>query len=138
MKFDAATSSNVLPSSFFLISQLTRFPYNFRSRSLPSLRRHILGILALSSLLAGFWLLLRPQIGDYPQLDGILLRVGTLLGVIWLAYDQVERLPGWLMASVPFLFLLLAAKPRWFLYALPLVLILAILKPRIGSRRRKG
>lgn len=58
------------------------------------------------------------------------VRVGAVMAVLWLAYDEVSRLPAWIWAAVPLLLALLAFKPKALLIAVPIIIALVILKPR--------
>jgi hypothetical protein len=53
---------------------------------------------------------------------------------LWLAYHDLNRLPGWVLASLPILVISLVRWPRALLLLVPLIIVLAILKPRFGSR----
>ncbi len=57
------------------------------------------------------------------------------MGVIWLAYPEVARLPRWLLGTVPVLAVFLALRPKLFLIAVPVVIALAILKPKAPRQR---
>jgi hypothetical protein len=93
------------------------------------LRRHLAGIIALVSLaLAG--VLWHWPITGFPGMAGGCVRVAMVFAVVWLAYDQVQRLPGWILAVMPVFLLLLLVRPRWALLALPVLLLLAALRPR--------
>lgn len=72
------------------------------------------GILALTLLLAGAFLyLFQPE--SQPFVEAMLIRVGAVLGVIWLAYPQLEsikgRLPAILVALALICVIILAARP---------------------------
>ncbi len=94
------------------------------------MRRHVIGILALLLLLGAVACWMRAWGRDCPQLEAACWRVGALLAVLWLAYDEVHRLPAWLFGVVPVLLVILALRPRWFLFFLPLLLLLAFVWPR--------
>jgi hypothetical protein len=99
------------------------------------MRRHAFGIIAIVLLLAAGYLWIWPLEGSTNALwQGAFIRIGALMAVIWLAYREVSRLPGWIWGVLPLLLVILAWRPRYFLLALPIVLALALLKPR-GSRR---
>ena len=100
------------------------------------MRRHAIGIIAVVLLLGAAALWIWPlEASWYEPLKAACSRLGPFMAVLWLAYDEVKRLPPWLLATVPGLVLVLAVRPRWFLIALPIVIALAILKPRAPSRR---
>lgn len=99
------------------------------------MRRPAIGIIALL-LLAAAAALWKWPVGDGNGLYlGACVRVGSVMAVLWLAYDEVSRLPGWVWATVPALLVILAVRPRWLLIAIPIVLVLSIIKPRRRPRR---
>lgn len=94
------------------------------------MRRRLLGLTAIASFLlsaACFWWLGGENGTAYGE--GC-LRAGVMLSVVWLAFDQLERLPGWLLAAAPAMLLVLVFRPKWFFFLLPLVLLIVILRPR--------
>ena len=100
------------------------------------MRHHAIGIIALVLLLGAAAIWIWPlEWSMQDALLGALVRVGAVMGALWLAYDDVKRLPPWIVAVVPLLLLTLAVKPKWFLIALPIVIALAILRPRIAPKR---
>jgi len=99
------------------------------------MRRPAIGIIALLLLLAAAALWLWP-VGEGNDLYlGACVRVGAVMAVFWLAYEEVSRLPAWIWATVPVLLVILAVKPKWLLIAVPVVLLMAILKPRRRTSR---
>ena len=62
--------------------------------------RTVTGILALILLLGGTFLYAYQPDAD-PFTIGMMIRIGALLGVIWLAYPQLEMLKGRLKGRVP-------------------------------------
>jgi len=100
------------------------------------MRRHAIGIIALGLLAAAAALAIWPhEWADNVALLGALVRVGVVMVVLWLAYPDLQRLPGWIPAVVVVLLVILAFRPRWFLIALPIVIALAILRPRAPRSR---
>jgi len=62
------------------------------------------------------------------------------MAVLWVAYPEVKRMPGWIVGAIPALVVVLAILPRKLpirilLLAVPILIALAILKPRITPRR---
>lgn len=103
-----------------------------------SFRRHAVGGLAIVFLAAGIGLWLFPIHGaGYEQAWSIGLRIGVVLGLYWLAYPEIQRLPGWLWLVVPLVLLAVVIRPlRWLLLLLlPLAILLALLRPREKHRR---
>jgi hypothetical protein len=94
-------------------------------------RRNILGISAAALLLAAgaVWLWM-------PQAELTLAfcwRGGALLAVAWLAYEDVQRLPGWLLLAVPAVLIVVARWPRLIVAIVPLLLVLALLRRMAGK-----
>jgi hypothetical protein len=100
----------------------------------PSMQRTILGILAIGLLLtaAVLWLVL-PEVGSSVTF-AFCWRMAAMIGAAWLAYKDVQRLPGWLLAVVPLLLLVLVRWPRYFLLVLPLVVAIAFFYSRFVRR----
>ena len=71
------------------------------------------------------------------DLEAACLRIGPILVVIWLAYEQLKRIPVWLWCTLPVLLLALATRPRMLLVLVPLVVAAAILKPKVWPRRER-
>lgn len=100
------------------------------------MRRHAVGIIAVLLFLGAVaFVIWPPEHSGYQQLQAACWRVGALMAVWWLAYDEIMRLPGWILLAIPGLALVLAIRPRWFFLALPLVILLVILRPRNHNRR---
>jgi len=96
------------------------------------MQRRILAISAVSLLLGAlaiyFW---------FPESQGALAfcwRGGVLLGAAWLAFDDVQRLPGWLLLAVPVLLIVAAKWPRLLLTLIPLIIIWAVMRKILGGR----
>ena len=98
------------------------------------MRRHLIGIIALLSLLGA----VASEIKIW-QPSGVLqsglYRGGVVAAVAWLAYPDVRRMPGWLWGMLFGILVVVAIRPRAVLLAVPIIIALAILRPRIGRRR---
>ena len=70
-------------------------------------------------------------------LEAACWRVGALMGILWVAYTDIQRIPAWLLAAIPPLVVLLAWKPRLFLVVAPIVLFIAFIRPRSPHSPRK-
>ena len=46
-------------------------------------------------------------------------RVGIFLAVWWLAYPDVNRLPGWLLLALPALLAVIVFRPKLMLWSFP-------------------
>lgn len=95
------------------------------------MRRHAVGVIAIVLLLLAAWYWVSPPTGPAGQeLQAAFGRIGGVMVVVWLAYDQLKRVPSWLFWTLPVLLFALAFRPRWLLVLVPLVFALAILRPR--------
>ena len=72
------------------------------------------------------------------QIEAACWRMGTLLTVLWLAYEELRRLPRWLFGVLLATAVIAAIKPKTLLLAVPIIVGLAILRPRFGRPRRKA
>jgi hypothetical protein len=101
------------------------------------MRRHAIGVLALALLLAAIATCIWAPGEASSYFLSSCVRVGALLGVLWLAYADLRRIPPWLWVVFLPLLAVLVIKPKWALYLAPIILILAILHPRIWPSSRK-
>jgi hypothetical protein len=88
------------------------------------MRRAILGLLAIGmftgALAIGRWL---------PGNEGatsFCWRFGAIAAAAWLAYDDVQRLPGWLLLVVSVSLVVLARWPRLLWVIFPLLILWAV------------
>ena len=95
------------------------------------MQRHLIGIFALIFLSSAALLALR-DFRDTEFLLSVFLRVGLVLAAIWLAYRQVQQLakllPGWLLAGLLGLVLLIAVRPKLVWLIFPAMLVLGALQ----------
>ena len=103
----------------------------------PAYRRHALGIIALVLTAVGVVLFFAGNLQSsvVSDLEAACLRLGPLLAAIWLAYDQLKRIPVWLWVAAPVLVLVLARWPKMLWVLIPLLVAVAVLKP--GAMRRR-
>ncbi|MBN2217119.1 MAG: hypothetical protein JW719_07065, partial [Pirellulales bacterium] len=96
---------------------------------LVSMRRHAVGLIAVLLLSGAVALWVWPP-GErgWPGLEAALWRVGAVMAVLWLAYPDLRRWPGWLLAAAPAALVIVAIKPRRFVYLIPLLLAIAVLQ----------
>ena len=98
------------------------------------IRRHLMGLLGLASLIAGVSLLIIRGTNDsqWSMFASICLRVGLMLGAMWLAFPQIvglaRRFPPWLMATIAISGLVIAARPRMIVYLAPVLAAIVILQ----------
>ena len=101
------------------------------------MRRHAIGVIALVLLLIAAAFEVWPPDGPNSlDLQSAGLRIGTVMVVIWLAYDHLQRAPRWFWWGLPIFLIAIARRPRLLLLFVPMVIVLAILRPRPGSRRQ--
>lgn len=105
------------------------------------MRRVILGIVSLLLIVGGVASLVAMGGGEQERgmLASAVLRAGVILGAIWLAMPQLERLfqrfPPWLMAGAAIGFVILVVRPRLILYVAPLLVAMAALQWLAGFFR---
>ncbi len=98
------------------------------------IRRHLMGLFGVAFLIGGVVLIMVRGTGDsqWSMAASICIRVGLMLGAIWLAFPQIigiaKRFPPWLMATVAVTGLVIAARPRMILYLGPVVAAIALLQ----------
>lgn len=67
---------------------------------------------------------------ESPAFAASMLRIGCVLGAIWLAYPELSRLPRWLVPLLIGVAVAIAVKPKLALFLVPLVLAVLILRPK--------
>ena len=98
------------------------------------MQRRILGVAAVAFLLVAcairFW---RPEMAIELAFFS---RMGALLLAAWLAYEDVQRLPGWLLLVLPVVLVVIVRWPRLFLLLIPALVVLAILRRVLSTGQR--
>ena len=93
-----------------------------------------MGLFGVAFLIGGVSLLLVKGASDsqWSMFASICIRVGLMLGAIWLAFPQLvglmKRFPPWLMGAITVSGLVVAARPRMILYLGPVVAAIAFLQ----------
>ncbi len=64
-------------------------------------RRHLLGFITLASLIVSAVLYGFPSLERYRTVGDMGLRVALVLGVFWLAWPDLHRLPRWFWYVLP-------------------------------------
>ncbi len=111
------------------------------------MRRTLLGILALSFLSVAGGIFLRGSASDYTLVLSVCLRMGLVLGALWLAFDQVHdmirRTPPWVMGGIALGMIVVVVRPRAILAVAPLLAGAAalhwlgqLLKPTPTSKKK--
>jgi len=89
------------------------------------MRRTLLGILSFALLMGACGLILRGMVDEYPLVFSACLRMGLVLGAIWLAYEQVyeivRRTPPWMMGGAALGLLVVVIRPRAIVAVGPLL-----------------
>jgi len=99
-------------------------------------RRNLIGVLAVLFFAGGTYLWLFPgESAGALQAQSLAWRLGVVLGMWWLAYPVIRRLPGWLWIAAPTAAVIAVVRARWLLLLLPLVIVLALLKPKPKRRQ---
>lgn len=67
-------------------------------------------------------------------------RAGAILAAAWLAYDDAQRLPNWLLLAMPVLLIVLLRWSRLLLLLIPVLVLWAVLQRFLGptDRGRRG
>jgi hypothetical protein len=97
------------------------------------MQRRILGIAAIVSLLAAavlwWW---RP---DLEVELAFCSRMGAVLAAAWFAYEDVQRLPNWLLLTLPVVLIVVVRWPRMLLLLIPALVFWAILRRILPPRQ---
>jgi hypothetical protein len=105
------------------------------------LQRHLAGLCGLLMVTAGIVLSIWPLGGDStPFWQGSSVKAGLALLAFWLAYPELDRLPGWLVTTILVVLLIFAIRPRLMIvvsrvaiFLLPLFFVIWLLSR--GQRR---
>ncbi len=93
--------------------------------------------LAVALVVAGIVLALSyPRDASGQAWAGGLLRVGLVMGVLWLALPQLMGLPRWLFGGIVVLLIVVARWPKLILVALAAAAVLAFIRPRTNLPQR--
>ena len=104
-----------------------------------ALRRHLMGVAGLLLLGSGICFWIWPVEGASATFwQGSSIKSGLVLLATWLAFPQLERLPGWVVTSVVVFALAVAVRPRVVLVLVrvawifvPILFLIWILRPRV-------
>ena len=129
------TVSAVPPSHLKGVVVSPQVPYQVcNSLGAMDIRRHLMGLFGIVFLISGTGLLFLKGANDsqWSMFASICIRVGLMLGAIWLAFPQVvglaKKFPPWLMVAIVTAGLVVAARPRMILYLGPVVAAIAVLQ----------
>ncbi len=89
------------------------------------MRRLLLGILAFVLLATAGGIFLSGAAHEYTLVLSAALRMGLVLGALWLAFDQVQeifrRTPPWLLGGIALCLLVIVVRPRALVAVAPLI-----------------
>ena len=91
-------------------------------------RRPIIGILSIVLLVTAVVMLLRSAGSENQAFGAACLRVGLLLGAVWLAYPQLERIPAWMFGTLLTALMVMAVRPQMAVLIVPSLLMLWFLR----------
>jgi hypothetical protein len=98
------------------------------------MHRPTVGIVALLLLAASLGIYVwQPDEETYAAWMSAFLRVGLVMGALWLAHPQLAKLPRWFLAAalgVVVVGLLIARNARLLVIALVVLVVVARLRPR--------
>ncbi len=96
------------------------------------MRRHLLGLIALTSLglaAALYWT-------TYQAAGAMGLKVGLVLGALWLAWPDLHRLPRWAWYVLPIVCVMLIYARQFLMFLLPAFAVAVVLY--VVYRRLRG
>ncbi|MBA2114846.1 hypothetical protein [Bremerella alba] len=99
-------------------------------------KRSQIGLISLTTLAAtaAIWLFADDQ-SYYGPAQAALLRIGLVMGAVWIGFPQISKLPVWLatIGIVSVLAILLFKKAAIVL--IPLLILIWLLRPRPSKKR---
>jgi hypothetical protein len=102
---------------------------------LDSYRKTIIGLLAIFFLLGGvscyFW---PPSSGIGLEWKAACWRFAPVMAVLWIAYDELKRVPRWAWVVLPIVLIIIIRWPKLALLCIPLAILAALLKVRLKRR----
>jgi hypothetical protein len=100
------------------------------------MQRRILAVSAilmlLGALVTRLW---------WPEADGTLAfcwRAGAILAAAWLAYDDVQRLPNWVLLTLPVVLIVLVRYSRLLILLVPILIIWAVVRRILWPGEGRG
>ncbi len=87
------------------------------------MRRHLLGLIALAALAMAAVILCCPALSSYQVAGAMGLRIGAVLGVFWLAWPDLHRLPPWAWYVLPIAILALCYARTILIYLSPVLAV---------------
>jgi hypothetical protein len=87
------------------------------------MRRHLAGLIAFVLLGIAAMVYLYPPLEGYRAAALVGLRVGIIMGVLWLAWPDLHRLPRWAWFALPVGLIALNYARGALVYALPAMVV---------------
>ncbi len=101
------------------------------------MQRKILGVMAAALLLLAAVLWCLPHDFEDTMTVATLAfcwRMGAVVAAAWLAYEDIQRLPGWILAVLPVLAIVVVRWPRYALLVIPATIVAAFFYSRLTRR----
>jgi hypothetical protein len=98
------------------------------------MQRRILGTAAVLFLLSALVLWLWQP--DMEVQLAFFSRMGAVLAAAWFAYDDVQRLPNWLLLVSPVVLIVVVRWPRLLLLLIPALLLYALARRVLPGKQR--
>jgi hypothetical protein len=103
-----------------------------------AIRRHLMGVAGLLLLITGISLSIWPlESANGVFWQGSSIKSGLTLLAAWLAFPQLQKLPGWILTSIIVFALAVAIRPRFVLALtrlawvfVPILFLIWLLRPR--------
>ena len=102
------------------------------------MRRHLLGLIALTSLASAAVLCGYPPLAPYQAAGAMGLRVGLVLGAFWLAWPDLHRLPRWVWYVLPIGLVALIYARSYLFFLIPIFAVATILYMLYRKVRRSS
>jgi hypothetical protein len=110
-------------------------PKNDEKPTTADPRKMILGLLSAAFLLGAAIFFFWPPVGNAGrEWEAACFRIGPIFAVLWLAYDDIKRIPWWLWVASPVVLFVLFKWKYLVLLLIPIIAVVAILKPRLKRR----
>jgi len=94
------------------------------------IQKHLLGAMGVALIVLGGSLMIWPPEDGYQQAASMCLRIGIVLGAVWLAFPALSRVRPMTYAMVLCGALIVAAYPKAILAVLPTMFFAWLLRPR--------
>lgn len=95
-------------------------------------RRPLIGGIAVVLLVSGFVSLQFPQLigASADTVSAGCIRIGAIMGALWLAYRDLDRIPSWLWTGLVVVLAIVALRPRAAIVILPVLMAVWMIMPK--------